>query len=104
MKDIVKDMWEGILNEKKPEPAETKKFEVKYTNKEDEEYMEAWTKANDEKHNQPKEEETEEESWKKCKAAFEACGYTGDAVTKYMDSRKDHDPMEDDPNRDRDPK
>jgi len=51
MKDIVKNMWNGILNEEKPELTnETKKFEVKFSNKEDEEVVKEYTKANDEKH------------------------------------------------------
>ena len=37
--------------------------------------------------------------WEKCRKAFEACGYTGAGVTAYMNSRKHHDPMDDDPNR-----
>lgn len=39
-----------------------------------------------------------------CLAVFEASGYTGGGVTAYLDSRKNHDPMDDDPNRNRDPK
>lgn len=46
----------------------------------------------------------EEENWGKCLAAFKASGYTGGGVTAYLDSREKHDPMDDDPNRDRDPK
>jgi hypothetical protein len=54
MKDIVKNMWNGILNEEKPKN-DNKPFVVKYTNKEDEEYMAKWTAANDKKHNTKKE-------------------------------------------------
>ncbi len=38
-------------------------------------------------------------SWEKCKKAFENSGYTGGGVATYMDSRQNHDPMDDDLNR-----
>lgn len=193
MKDIVKNMWNGIVNEETPEPViETKEFEVEYTNKEDEEYMKAWTKENDRRHNNEEVESEEEMAtedfesvnekrailiegvvdrierddcilfyksgsvvlwvratgnffwgnplcggmgeketvsiqnkhhqkairrqdlavaiaacdnfWAKengCLAAFRKSGYTGEGVAAYLESRKDHDPMDDDPNRDR---
>jgi len=43
----------------------------------------------------------QEKEWQECQAAFEADGYTGADVTAYLDSRVKHDPMDDDPNRDR---
>jgi len=43
----------------------------------------------------------QEKEWQECQAAFEADGYTGADVTAYLDSRAKHDPMDDDPNRDR---
>ena len=39
------------------------------------------------------------DSWEKCKKAFENSGYTGGGVAAYMDSRQNHDPMDDDLNR-----
>ena len=37
--------------------------------------------------------------WLEMQRAFLGCGCTGNAVTAYMNSRSEHDPMDDDPNR-----
>jgi len=43
----------------------------------------------------------QEKDWQECLAAFKADGYTGSDVNAYLNSRAKHDPMDDDPNRDR---
>jgi len=44
-----------------------------------------------------------EVEWKKTLVVFEQDGYTGKDVAAYLDSRENHDPMDDDPHRDRNP-